>query len=1001
MIKRITIRWIVVLALLQCTTAFAFGQQSGSIRGTVLDADFEAPLSGARVEVVEKGVTVESNAQGSYSVVDLAPGAYSVVVSKPGYTSEVRTNVLVVAGQGTDLDVSLAGDFTDMEEYVVEEIVRIGGADEVGLLNLRFEAPSLIDSLGADLLRRATVGSADEALGLISGATVADDATAVVRGLPDRYVSSQVNGVRLPSANEEKRAVELDQFPSAVIESVQVSKTFTPDQQGDASGGAVNIILKSIPREPIFSFSGQTSYNTQATNEKGFLGYRGGGVGAWGLEGDSRPIQPEGNWTGAVGVSPSDAPIDYKFSTAVGGSRELDSGVRVGGFVSLFYEKDSQHFDNGRDDSWWVNRAVAPTLTPQTDLGGVSADPFVTNLFDITESTRSIQWGGTASVGAEWDNHNVGATFFYAHTASDTATLAEDTRGKSFFFPGYDVNDPAGVGNVGEDAERAPWLRTATLEYNERTTGTFQLNGRHEFETRSWGAEDRMEFKNPILTWTFASSFANQDQPDKRLFGSLWRPPSFVEGNPDFITDPFFEQFKPAANFTLGNLQRTFRKIEEDSLQLQLNAELPFDQWSGDQGYFKVGYFDDRVDRTFDQESFSNFSEPTFITFDGGWDDFWSANWENEDHRISQELDVDVDYTGEFNIDAWYGMVDLPITSKFKLIGGARVENTEIITRLQPGANALYFPPDEDAARQFTPEVIDEIGQPFTQRDLLPALSAVYSVTPAWTVRLAYSQTVARPTFKERVPILQQEFLGGEVFIGNPNVVLAELANYDIRLDYRPTETSLVSLSYFYKDIKNAIERIQRNIDFGFTTVENYPTGRLSGFELELRQQLEPLWGGFEGLSVGANGTLIDSEVELPQVQIDDFENIGFPITKRDATNAPEFLYNLYTTYDIPNIGTQLGLFYTVRGDTLVTGDSIGQQSNYIPAIYRREFGTLNFSLAQRLSRHWTLRFQAKNLTNPTIEEVYRSQFTGPDLVNVSFTRGIEYALSIAANYSF
>ena len=510
-----------------------------------------------------------------------------------------------------------------------------------------------------------------------------------------------------------------------------------------------------------------------------------------------------------------------------------------------------------------------------------------------------------------------------------------------------------------------------------------------------------MEFKNPILTWTFASSFANQDQPDKRLFGSLWRPPSFVEGNPDFITDPFFEQFKPAANFTLGNLQRTFRKIEEDSLQLQLNAELPFDQWSGDQGYFKVGYFDDRVDRTFDQESFSNFSEPTFITFDGGWDDFWSANWENEDHRISQELDVDVDYTGEFNIDAWDGMVDLPITSKFKLIGGARVENTEIITRLQPGANALYFPPDEDAARQCTPEVIDEIGQPFTQRDLLPALSAVYSVTPAWTVRLAYSQTVARPTFKERVPILQQEFLGGEVFIGNPNVVLAELANYDIRLDYRPTETSLVSLSYFYKDIKNAIERIQRNIDFGFTTVENYPTGRLSGFELELRQQLEPLWGGFEGLSVGANGTLIDSEVELPQVQIDDFENIGFPITKRDATNAPEFLYNLYTTYDIPNIGTQLGLFYTVRGDTLVTGDSIGQQSNYIPAIYRREFGTLNFSLAQRLSRHWTLRFQAKNLTNPTIEEVYRSQFTGPDLVNVSFTRGIEYALSIAANYSF
>ncbi|MEM7519116.1 MAG: hypothetical protein AAF368_19595, partial [Planctomycetota bacterium] len=307
-------------------------------------------------------------------------------------------------------------------------------------------------------------------------------------------------------------------------------------------------------------------------------------------------------------------------------------------------------------------------------------------------------------MGAEWDRNSIGATIFYSHTASDTATLAEDTRGKEFFFPGYDPDDPAGVGNLPDELDAAPWLRTETLEYNERTTGTFQLDGRHEFEVRPFGADGTMEFKNPILTWIFASSFANQDQPDKRLFGSLWRPPSFTEGNPSFITDPVYWQFKPAANFTLGNLQRTFRKIEEDSLQLQLNAELPFEQWSGDEGYFKVGYFDDRVDRTFDQESFSNFSSG-FITFQGGWEDFWSENWENENNIVNQELDVDVDYTGEFNIDAWYGMVDLPISNSVKLIGGARVENTEIITRLQPGADALYFPPDEDAVRDFTPEV--------------------------------------------------------------------------------------------------------------------------------------------------------------------------------------------------------------------------------------------------------------------------------------------------------
>jgi len=112
-------------------------------------------------------------------------------------------------------------------------------------------------------------------LTLVSGASIQDGKFAVIRGLPDRYVSSQMNGVRLPSADEDKRAVELDQFPSAVIESLQVSKTFTPDQQGDASGGAVNVRLKGIPDENSLTFKHQYSYNTQVTGRHDFLTYKG------------------------------------------------------------------------------------------------------------------------------------------------------------------------------------------------------------------------------------------------------------------------------------------------------------------------------------------------------------------------------------------------------------------------------------------------------------------------------------------------------------------------------------------------------------------------------------------------------------------------------------------------------------------------------------------------------------------------------------------------------
>src|SRR5204862_6636040 len=149
--------------------------------------------------------------------------------------------------------------------------VQIGGGTEASLLQLRLDSPALLDSISSELISRAGVGDAAAALKLVAGASVQEGKYAVVRGLPDRYVNSQMNGVRLPTADENKRAVQLDQFPTAVIDSIQVSKTFTPDQQGDASGGAVNVILKGIPDQTTFQFKVQTGFNSQIRGRDDFL----------------------------------------------------------------------------------------------------------------------------------------------------------------------------------------------------------------------------------------------------------------------------------------------------------------------------------------------------------------------------------------------------------------------------------------------------------------------------------------------------------------------------------------------------------------------------------------------------------------------------------------------------------------------------------------------------------------------------------------------------------
>lgn len=994
MAKCVVFLQILIAIFVPTGRVLAAQDESGSIRGSVTDADFEVPLVNAKVLVVELNREVRSTEQGNFLFTELPAGRYTIVFSKSGYSSKAQTDVVVFAGQQTEVNADLSGEFTEMEEFIVQDF-QIGTGSEEALLDLRFESPSLMDSISRELMSRVGASDAGEALKTIPGATVQDGKYAVIRGLPDRYVSSQVNGVRLPGADVDKRAVQLDQFPSSVIESIQVTKTFTPDQQGDASGGAVDVRMSGIPDETILQVNIGTSYNGQVQGQDDFLGYEGG----------DREVQPIGamgqHWTGDVGVSEEDAPTPSKWSAAFGGTRMINREVRIGGFASLFSERSASFYEGGTNDSMWVESVGAP-MTPQTLQGAYSGNPsapgdFKTALFDVSESVRTEQFGGLGAFGLETDNHFLGLTYLYSRTEDDKATLATDTRGKEFFFPGYDPNDPTGLGNLSSNEDAAPYIRTETLQYTKRETGTLQLNGRHTLPFEGFRLGSAFKFLNPVLSWTLSSSFAESDQPDKRQFGARWFAERFDPGAPPFIPPSIkpatWLPFRPAANTNLGNLQRVFTKVDEDSEQVAANLEFPFEQWDGVEGHFRVGLFRDKVVRNFDQDTFFN---DDFDTYLGTFSEPWSAVWSSQNHPIVAS-EFDIDYRGDQKISATYGMLDLPVSDTVRLISGARFETTKIGIVNDPEQLALWYPPGTTVPTALTPGAADVT---FEENNVLPSISLIYSPTEAWTFRGAYSRTVARQTFKELSPIIQQEFVGGPVFIGNPSLEMSRLENFDLRADFTPYDGGLISLSWFHKNIDDAIENIQEVGDFNFTTPVNYPEGELTGMEFEVRQDLGHFTDRLSGLALGANATVIDSEVSLPSNEVQVFQNLGVPFDKREATNAPEHLYNIYLTYDLEKTRTQFTLFYTVRGDTLVAGaaESLG---NFVPSIYAKEFGTLNFGVNQQLGDHFNLRLQAKNLTNPVIEQVYRSEYIGEDVRNTSFQRGVQYSLTLGARFSF
>lgn len=987
---------------LSMAVAAAAPQDIGSIRGVVHDKDFDVPMGGVKVLNLGTEQTVETSDQGNYVFSRVPAGKYTLVFSKNGYVKQVRSDVVVSAGQLTDLDVWMPGDFTEMEEFVVEENQALGAGTELALLELRLESPALLDSISADLMSRAGASDAAGALRLVAGATVKDGKTAVIRGLPDRYVSSQLNGVRLPSADEDKRAVELDQFPAAIIDSIQVSKTFTPDQQGDASGGAVDVRLKGLPTETTFFVKGDLGYNSQTTGRSDFLSYEGGGVNYWGNE-ESRAVQahtPAQDWQGAVGVNRQSAPLDSKYSLGGGTSWDLNDDWRLGVFGSFYHENDSSFFDDGVEDSLWVEFPGGP-LTPQYSQGAPSgSDPedgdFDTKLFDVTQGKESVQWAALGLIGLESDEHYLGITYLYTHTAEDVATLAENTRGKEFYFPGHDPYDDTSPGH--DSLDSSPYLRFQTLQYTERTTGSLQFNGVHALPFGAFDLSEDIHFLDAEFEWVFSKSFAELDQPDKRQFASAWRPERFI--TPTFSIPAFYETFKPDATFSLGNLQRVWKRIGEEGTQYSAGVKWPFEQWTKTEGYLEAGYFQDRVDREFDSSSFANFGDNS--SFEGDWSDPWSNHFPFEGgHEMSDPL-TDINYKGRQDLQAFYGMLDLPLTSEVKVIAGARLESTEVSTSVTGELEAKWYDAEEDDLVKVVTSDPNDINADVDERDLLPAVSLVWEPTETVTVRGAYSQTIARMTFKEITPILQQEFLGGPIFIGYPDLQMSSLDNYDLRLDYRPQPGSLLSFSAFHKDIERPIEYVQEATSFTFTTPRNYPEGRLSGIELEGRKALGDLADEFEGLTVGANATFIDSEVRLTAGEIADFSDpaVQAPLEKRDMTGAPEFIYNIFLTYDIEPSDTHFGLFYNVQGETLIAGATL-DDNNLIPSVYADEFESLNFSAKQGLWDHLVLTFKAKNLTNPHIETFYRSDYIDGDVTRSSFRKGIDYSITLGAEFSF
>ncbi|NBO87386.1 MAG: hypothetical protein EBV00_04470, partial [Burkholderiaceae bacterium] len=313
----------------------------------------------------------------------------------------------------------------------------------------RQNASAVMDMIGQDFISRLGAANAGDAMKRMVGTSVTDGKYVAVRGMPDRYVNTLMNGGRLPSTDPDKRAINVDLFPGSILESINTYKTFTPDQPADFTGGSVDIRTRTFPDKPSFGTGFTVEYNSQATLNPDFLTYNGGGTGLFGGKANSRtipqsvlstptpipgtlnfddPAKVPSNLQKAdavnsamrqmspvIGLTNKAPPPNMSFNLQGGDSIELGQYEKVGVIGAFSYRNKYSYYGNGTRGNLFLI-ASTNTNTP----GVFSATNQVSQQ---AQGTQEVLWGGLTGLSGQWDkDHKASINVMYNRGADDNAT---------------------------------------------------------------------------------------------------------------------------------------------------------------------------------------------------------------------------------------------------------------------------------------------------------------------------------------------------------------------------------------------------------------------------------------------------------------------------------------------------------------------------------------------------------------------------------------------------
>ena len=936
------------LALWKISAVLAFAQTGGigRLAGQALSAENGLGVSNATVAIAGTDLTTRTDLAGRYVLENVPAGTHDVTVGKDDYRPLTVAGVQVPANEtvGLDLPLTPVHAVIKMEAMTVSaEVVQNSG---LGLLSARQKAAAVSDAIGSEQMSRLGFGTAAAAMRAVTGASVVGGKYVYIRGLGERYSSTQVNGVEVPSADPDRRAVNMDMFPSDLVDAIVTTKTFTPDRPGNFTGGSVDLKTKEFPEQFTLSVSASVASNSRVTGEDVLTS--GAGSNRWGRDDGSRALPAElasrsiplrftsatvdaeigaltRSFSPIMAPTTRKAPLNHSFSAAMGGVAKL-FGRKLGYAGSLSYDRSFTGYRGGVLGRYERGGPNSPALAPLVQL-------------DDTRHEDETLLGGLFNLTYQFSpDHQLALNTMVNQSGNDLARRQ------------------TGLNIAGGGISETEIFTTRTLRYTERGLRSFQLAGKHLFP----------QWRETHVQWSATDATTTQDEPDTRYFSTF----EFPDGS----------QFFEASG--VPRPSRYFRDLEESRRDYSIDVTVPIAVWGGREGQLKFGGAMADTEREFNERLFEYNS--TVLRYDGdergflreaqvGQVDPATGRFAPGQLYLVETGSSGNSYLGEMKVDAVYAMADVPLTGKLRFIGGARRETTKLDVRSRdPNRRAGLL--DND--------------------DVLPSASLVYALTDKMNLRVAATKTIARPNFREIADYTSFEFVGDFVYIGNPDLRRSSIRNYDLRWEWFPRKGELIAVSVFRKDMTDPIERgVFSVVNSGELQYQNAPKGEVTGIEFEARKRLDHLSNWARYFSGGVNFTYVESSVDIPAAEL---AFIRFYDPEADGTRElsgqSPYIFNADVTFTQPDWGTAVSVYYNVFGERLSLVAPPGT-----PNIFEQPSPTLDVVLNQKLGLRWKVTLSVKNLLDRDIEETYA--YRDVEYLRSSYRRGVTTSLGVTYTY--